>query len=435
MELQPATLLTAFIVLTAARTLLDLWLERLNQGSVRANLHAVPGEFAGYVDAGLMTRSASYSLARSRVGMIAEVVSQAALLGLILSGVLGALEMRLSAWGLHGIWSGLAFFLVPGVLFYLLRLPFSYYQTFVLEEKFGFNRSTLKLFILDHFKAGLLSALVFSLLLSAILWLIQLTPASWWIWAFLTVSLVHLLLVELYPVLIAPLFNKFEPIRDLELAAKITSVMHEHGILIKRILQMNAGVRSRHTNAYFTGLGKAKTIVLFDTLLESHPHEEILAILAHEVGHFKRKHVLKDVVLFEILLFAGFYVTHLLLNWPVLYRAFGFASPSPYVGLFLIAIFWQQAGLFLQPLFTAISRHFERDADLFAVRMVKSAEPMIASIRRLAVDNLANLTPHPLYVRFHYTHPPLIERVRLLQRAAREVAQADTTRPAAKEQG
>jgi STE24 endopeptidase len=281
----------------------------------------------------------------------------------------------------------------------------------------------------------LLAALVSSLLLSAILWLIQVTPTSWWIWAFLTVSLVHLLLVELYPVLIAPLFNKFEPIRDLELAAKITSVMQEHGILIKRILQMNAGVRSRHTNAYFTGLGKAKTIVLFDTLLESHPHEEILAILAHEVGHFKRKHVLKDVVLFEILLFAGFYATHLLLNWPVLYSAFGFASPSPYVGLFLIGIFWQQAGLFLQPLFTAISRHFERDADLFAVRMVRSADPMIASIRRLAVDNLANLTPHPLYVRFHYTHPPLIERVRLLQQAAREAAQPDRTEQAAGEQG
>jgi STE24 endopeptidase len=435
MELQPATLLTAFIVLTAARTFADLWLERLNQGSVRANLHAVPGEFEGYVDAGLMAQSARYSLARSRVGMIAEVVSRSALLALILSGVLGVLDARLAAWGLHGIWSGLAFFLVPGAMFYVLRVPFSYYQTFVLEEQFGFNRSTLKLFILDHLKAGLLAALVSSVLLSAILWLIQVTPTSWWIWAFFTVSLVHLLLVELYPVLIAPLFNKFEPIRDLELAAKITSVMQEHGILIKRILQMNAGVRSRHTNAYFTGLGKAKTIVLFDTLLESHPHEEILAILAHEVGHFKRKHVLKDVVLFEILLFAGFYATHLLLNWPVLYSAFGFASPSPYVGLFLIGIFWQQAGLFLQPLFTAISRHFERDADLFAVRMVRSADPMIASIRRLAVDNLANLTPHPLYVRFHYTHPPLIERVRLLQQAAREAAQPDRTEQAAGEQG
>jgi STE24 endopeptidase len=430
-----STLLTAFIVLTAARTLVDVWLERLNQGSIRANLQTVPGEFVGYVDAGLMARSARYSLARSRAGMIAEVVSQAALLVLVLSGVLGALDARLSAWRLPVVWSGLAFFLVPGAMFYLLRLPFSYYQTFVLEEKFGFNRSTLKLFLMDHVKAGLLAALMFSLLLSAILWLIELTPASWWIWAFLTVSLVHILLVELYPVLIAPLFNKFEPIRDLELAAKITAVMQGHGIIIKRILQMNAGVRSRHTNAYFTGLGKAKTIVLFDTLLESHPHEEILAILAHEVGHFKRKHVLKDVVLFEVLLFAGFYVTHLLLNWPVLYSAFGFASLSSYVGLFLIGIFWQQAGLFLQPLFTAISRHFERDADRFAVRMVKSAEPMIASIRRLAVDNLSNLTPHPLYVRFHYTHPPLIERVRLLQQAARDAAQADRTLPATGEPG
>jgi STE24 endopeptidase len=435
MELQPSTLLTAFIVLTAARTLLDVWLERLNQSSVQANLQTVPGEFAGYVDAGQMTQSARYSLARSRVGVIAEVLSQAALLALILSGVLGAIDTRLSAWRLHGIWAGLAFFLVPGALLYLVRVPFSYYQTFVIEEKFGFNRSTLRLFIMDHLKAVSLAALVFSLLLSAILWIIEHDPASWWIWAFLTVSLVHILLVEMYPVLIAPLFNKFEPIRDLELAAKITAVMQEHGILIKRILQMNAGVRSRHTNAYFTGLGKAKTIVLFDTLLESHPHDEILAILAHEVGHFKRKHVWKDMVLFEILLFAGFYASHLLLNWHVLYSAFGFASPSPYVGLFLIVIFWQQAGLFIQPLFLAISRHFEREADRFAVQFAKGGEPMIASIRRLAVDNLANLTPHPLYVRFHYTHPPLVERLKFLQRAALEAAQPDRTEIATGEPG
>jgi STE24 endopeptidase len=178
MEPRPAILLTAFIVLTAARTLLNVWLEGLNRGSVRANLHTVPGEFVDCVDAGQMAQSARYSLAKSRVGMIAEVVSQAAILVLIHSGVLGALGTRLSAWRLHGIWSGLAFFLVPGTMFYLLRVPSSYYQTFVLEEQFGFNRSTLKLFILDHLKAGLLAALVFSLLLSAMPWILEIARVS-----------------------------------------------------------------------------------------------------------------------------------------------------------------------------------------------------------------------------------------------------------------
>ena len=229
--------------------------------------------------------------------------------------------------------------------------------------------------------------------------------------------------------MIAPLFNKFEPVRDEALAGKIQALMAENGIRVKKILQMDAGVRSRHTNAYFTGIGKTKQIVLFDTLLASHTQEEILAVLAHEAGHFRRKHVLKQLAIFEAFFLVAFYLTSLLIEWPPLYAAFGFSAPVTYAGLFLAGIVWQKAGFFLQPVYMAISRHFERQADIFAVNMIGTSAPMTTALRRLAADNLSNLNPHPLYVRFHYSHPPITERVSILEKAGKEFERAGSARP------
>jgi len=176
-------------------------------------------------------------------------------------------------------------------------------------------------------------------------------------------------------------------------------------------MQMDAGVRSRHTNAYFTGIGKTKQIVLFDTLIESHTPEEILAVLAHEAGHYRKKHVQKQLIIFSVISLAGFYATWLFIQWPLLFHTFGFSRPLPYVGLFLAGLFWQRAGFFLQPLYLALSRRFEREADIFAVNMLGSPDAMVGAMKRLAADNLSNLNPHPLYVWFHYSHPPVVERV------------------------
>ena len=220
----------------------------------------------------------------------------------------------------------------------------------------------------------------------------------------------------LYPVVLAPLFNRFEPVRDQELSAKIREQMEKSGIRVKKILQMDAGTRSRHTNAYFTGIGKTKQIVLFDTLIESHNHEEILAVLAHEAGHYRKKHVLKQLFIFACFSLAAFYGTWLFIQWRLLFTTFGFSAPLPYVGLFLAAVFWRRAGFFLQPLYMAVSRRFEREADSFAVEMLGSGDAMVGAMKRLAADNLSNLNPHPLYVRFHYSHPPVVERVALLEK-------------------
>ena len=297
----------------------------------------------------------------------------------------------------------------------MLDLPFDYYQTFVIEEKYGFNQSTKRVWILDHLKSGVLSLVLFSLILSLLLGMIRFSPQRWWLWGFLVLSAVQLLLTILYPILIAPLFNKFIPIQDEALGEKIKTLMEGAGIQIKGIFQMDAGKRSRHTNAYFTGLGKTKRIVLYDTLIQSHPQEEVLAVLAHEAGHFKKKHILKQFLLIESAMLLFFYLTYLLIDWPFLYRTFGFENPKTYAGLLLIGIFWQKAGFFLTPFPMALSRRFEDQADRFAVRLLRSSSAMITGLKRLAADNLSNLFPHPLYVRFHYSHPPLMERIASLQ--------------------
>jgi STE24 endopeptidase len=346
-------------------------------------------------------------------------VGEVALLALILSGFLPFLVRLGAQWRLSLIPAGLLFFVLPGLILHAIEIPFDYYNTFVLEEKYGFNRYTVKLWIADQVKAGLVGAALFAVLLSLVLAAVRFSPDRWWLWGFLVVSFVQIALAELYPLVIAPLFNKFTAVADEALAARIGALMERGGIAVKTILRMDAGRRSRHTNAYFTGLGKAKRIVLFDTLLDSHPGEEILGVLAHEAGHYKKRHVLKQMAVFEIILLASFYLAYCLLGWAALYRAFGFEAVVPFAGLFLISIFAGKLGFFVKPLFMAFSRRFEREADLFSVGLLGSAAPMIASLKRIAVDNLANLDPHPLYVLFNYSHPPLVERIKALDSAER----------------
>jgi STE24 endopeptidase len=418
--IQLNSLFTVFLSIYVLQSFFVVWLESLNRKHLEQKGNRIPQGFEGFIDQAKLRKITAYTREQSRIGIIEHVASDVILLVVILSGFLPHLARLLSdAWHLPYILSGLLFFMTPGVILYLAGLPFDYYDTFVIEEKYGFNRSTLKLWITDHIKSGLISIILSSILLSLILWMIDISPGYWWLWGFFIVSFVQILLAVLYPVLIAPLFNKFTPVRDQDLAGKIKSLMERGGIKVKTILQMDAGERSRHTNAYFTGIGRTKRIVLFDTLLESHPHDEILGVLAHEVGHFRGRHVIKQIVFFEIAMLLGFYFTYRVMGWPVLYETFGFTTPLPYVGLFLVGILWQKLGFLFKPFYMAISRRYERQADAFSVRLLKTAEPMIVSLKRLASDNLANLTPHPLYVWFNYSHPPLVERVAFLAEAAR----------------
>jgi len=408
-------LLFWFLFLYMGQSAFNIWVERINLIHSQRRADKAPAGFEEFIDESKLARTTEYARAKTRVGMLEEIVSDVTILMILLSGLLPLIVRWSDKLGLSLIAAGLLFFFVPGLIHFLVELPFSYYNAFVVEQEFGFNRSTLKLWTIDHIKGGLVTAVLFAAIFSILLLFISWSPRFWWFWGFLLLSAVQLVMAILYPVVLAPLFNRFEPVRDEELSAKIKAQMEKSGIRVKKILQMNAGIRSRHTNAYFTGIGKTKRIVLFDTLIESHTQEEIVAVLAHEAGHFKKKHVLKQLLIFASFSLAAFYATWLFIQWPLLVSTFGFSAPLPYVGLFLAGVFWSKTGFFLQPLYMMISRRFEREADIFAAEMLGGGAAMAGAMKRLAADNLSNLNPHPLYVWFHYSHPPIVERVALLE--------------------
>ncbi|MBI5583526.1 MAG: M48 family metallopeptidase [Deltaproteobacteria bacterium] len=408
-------LFIAFLALYLLPLLFGLWLERLNRIHLRAQQGKVPEGFEKFIDARILEKTAAYAQESSRFGSFQLLFSELYLLGLILFGFFPFLDEHLSRFALSPLPAGLLFFIIPGVIDTLLELPFDYYETFVLEKKYGFNRSTRSVWITDHLKNGLVMLVLVSLVLFLLLGLIQAAPGSWWIWGFLLLSALQLILVVLYPVVIAPWFNKFEPLRDEGLTEKIKNLMAKAGVRLKGLFKMDAGKRSSHTNAYFTGLGKTKRVVLFDTLLERHTPEELLGILAHEIGHYRKRHILKQFLFFEGATLIGLYLASRLLNWEALYHSFGFTLPKTYVGLFLLGLLGQKIGFFLIPLSMALSRRYERQADDYALSLLNTAEPLIGAFKRLAADNLINLNPHPFYVWFNYSHPPLTARIRRLQ--------------------
>lgn len=408
----------SFVGLYLLQLVLTLEMERLNRDHQQKQGLRIPEGFEDFLDEQKMKQTIAYSGERSRFGSIHLAFFELFFLGLILGGFFPFLDNLLTRLSWNLVFTGLLFFIIPGFLNALLDLPFDYYQAFVLEEKYGFNRSTLKIWILDHLKTALLSLLLFALVFFLILWLIQAAPQYWWVWGFLFLSLFQLVLAVLYPVLIAPLFNKFEAIQEEDLREKITGLMKKAGVGLKGIFQMDAGKRSGHTNAYFTGLGKTKRVVLFDTLLQAHPQEEIIGILAHELGHYKSRHILKLFLLFAASTLAGLYLAARFLGWSGLYFSFGFGEPKAYVGLFLLGLIGQRVGFFLVPFSLALSRRFERQADDYARTRMGTAEPLVKAFKRMAADNLTNLNPHPLYVRFHYSHPPLQERINRLKKPA-----------------
>jgi STE24 endopeptidase len=372
------------------------------------------------VDQETLKKISAYTIDSDRFHMGASLIHQGLTLIVLLSGFLPWLTKAIRSWEYGLIVEGLIFFAILSLLATLSRIPFGLYDTFVIEERYGFNRMTLKLWISDLLKSIVIQFLMGGLILWLLLALVIHGGKAWWVWAWMLVGGVELVMLWLYPVVIAPLFNKFEPIQNLGLVERIRNLMERVGLRVKAVLKMDAGKRSKHTNAYFTGVGKTKRIVLFDTLLESHPEEEILSVLAHEVGHWKKRHILKQIILLEVSSFAVFYVVSRLLNWSLLYQTFGFTQPMVYVGIFLIGAILSPLGYFAQPLEAAISRRFEREADDFVLTLTKTTEPMRNALRRLASDNLANLIPHPLYAWFYYSHPPLVERIERLARLRKD---------------
>lgn len=407
-------LLAAFLILFVGRMAVRYVLQQLNIKHLKTHGKNIPPIFTGEIDAPTLHKMADYasesSSLESKENLAGDLV-ELAVLFLVLPFLVG----RLAGMNIHLIGQALIFFAVLAVISGAAGLPFNLYSTFVLEKKYGFSTMTWKLWFADFVKSFLLSAILLAIVISAIMTFIACLPNVWWFGGWIFFTSFQILLLWLYPVLIAPLFNKFEPIHNRDLQDKIADMLSKAGFRAQGIYQVDEGKRSKHTNAYFTGIGKTKRIVLYDTLLSSHTHEEIVAILAHEIGHWKKRHILQQLAFMICASLILFYLIYQVAAWPALYNAFGIRRTPVYAGLFLVSLYLAAAGFFLSPIGAAVSRRFEREADQTAFDLTGSATPMVNALKRLAKDNLSNLHPHPWYVAYYYSHPPLVERIEYLQ--------------------
>ncbi len=411
--------LITYLALFLAGVCLEVLLKRMNVRHMKEHGHTVPDPFKGYIDHGKLLKITAYSVENLNFHLLTSCINSAFFLLIILSGLLPRFLGLVEGLDLGLLPSGMIFFAALALILGLVSLPFNYYETFIIEQRHGFNTSTLKIWITDILKGAVVGSLIGVILLGSILFLIEHARGLWWLWAWIVFFAFQLLLLIIYPTVIAPWFNKFLPLEDEALETQVKNIMHQGGLSVEGVFSMDAGKRSRHTNAYFTGMGKSKRIVLFDTLLTSHSHEEIIAILAHEIGHWKKRHVFKHLLFASLMSFLAFYLASKLLKWPVLYQTFGFDHGVSYVGLFLVGALWDAVGQFFGPLGRALSRRFERQADAYAAGLLKSTADLSSALKRLAGDNLSNLSPHPLYAWFYYSHPPLSERIQYLEAMGR----------------
>lgn len=401
-------------VLLVAKWAAHLWLEQLNRRHVLAHASAVPEAFKEMIDPPTYARSVQYTLAGGRFRQFELAYNTAVLLVALYSGVLPwafhELTLRLGT----SAWAGAAFLFGVGLALSLPGLPFDWYDQFRLEERFGFNTTTQKLWWLDRLKGLLLAAVLGYPLLVLTLKLAQWAGPAWWFWAWSVLLAFQLLLLVLAPVLILPLFNKFSPLPEGSLRQRLLGLAERTRFRARSIQVMDGSRRSRHSNAFFTGFGRLRKIVLFDTLIEQLAEPELEAVLAHEIGHFKKKHIPKTLALSAVGSLVGLYLISLLARQPWFYRAFGFAPGSLAPALLLFSLLSGVVTFWFSPLAHGWSRRHEYQADAYAAQVMREPRSLIGALRKLNQKNLGNLTPHPFYSRFYYSHPALLEREQAL---------------------
>jgi len=406
--------LAIFLAIAAARQGLS-W---LNLSHLRRVGHLVPPVLAGQVDAARLAQMNAYTVARSRFGLLQSALSTLALGAFLFSGGLGAYDALVSRLCPSFVAQGVVFVLGLTLTSSLLSIPFQLYSDFRLEARFGFNRQTAGLWWSDWLKSTLISLLLVAALAAGALFLVQAAPHSWWFWVSALISSVSLLLTFLSPYLIEPLFNRMEPVDQAGLSDGIRALTERAGVHVGRVLKVDASRRSSHSNAYFTGFGREKRVVLFDTLLAQMSEPQILAVLAHELGHWKKHHVLVRLIAMQVLLVAGAYLCFLFLPSAAVPALVGLNAASFPARVAILAVAASQLLWPLTPLFSAWSRHDEREADRFASDLHGAPLDLAAALAKLGTENLSNLHPHPLYAAFYYSHPPLAERINTLRQLA-----------------
>lgn len=411
-----AFILAIYLGLLALQFLLEQLLLVLNLRHLQACQRRSPREALELMPETEYRRTLEYSRARGRLGLVSLTVETALILALILTGALGYLETGLGAIPGGPLLHGILLVYVVALVFGLAGLPGSIYAQFAIEARFGFNRTTLRLFLLDMLKGLALSLAIGTPFLILLFLLVRSTPL-WWLWSFAVFSAFQLLMLLLYPRLIAPLFNRFTPLAEGPLKARIDALAQRLGFRTRGIFLMDASRRSAHGNAYFTGWGRSKRIVLFDTLVTTLAPDQVAAVLAHEVGHEKRKHTLWRLVATLLASLAGFYLLSLALSWNPLFQAFGFATPGLAQAVVLLGFFSGPLAAALRPLGSWLSRRQEKAADRYSYKDAGCGEAFIEALITLSRENLANPTPHPAYSFYHYSHPTVVERIRALRRS------------------
>ncbi|HZP42749.1 MAG TPA: M48 family metallopeptidase [Candidatus Binatia bacterium] len=386
--------------------------------NLRALRPEAPPEFRDVYDPARYRRAQEYTRARARFGFVPATVGLAALLAFWFAGGFGALDRVVRALGWGPIPSGLAYLGALGLGAALLRLPFRWWSTFVIEARFGFNTTTPRTFWADVAKGAALSAVLGGGLLAVVLWVFERAGRSAWLWASLATAGFVVVVQYVTPTWIMPLFNRFTPLGPGALRDEILGYARRVAFPLEGVFVIDGSRRSTKANAFFTGFGRRKRIALFDTLVRSLSTPELVAVVAHEVGHYKRRHVLVGMVLSILQTGAMLFLLSLVLDRPGLFAAFGVERPSVYAGLVLFALLVEPLGLVLSTALHALSRRHEFEADAFAVDTTGSGERLATALTRLSADSLSNLTPHPLYVFLHYSHPPLRDRLAALRRPA-----------------
>ncbi len=416
-------ILTVFVFFWGVDVLLDV----LNLSHLKKTGFVVPALLVEEVDGEQFKRINQYTEEKLKFGLIHKTFHSLILLVFVFLGIINIYNNLIFSLNLNYYVNGIVYLFGLILLSVLLEIPFALYSIFKIEKRYDFNTMSLKIWIIDFIKSLFLSFVIFAVLIGVSFFLMR-TLFNWWIWVWFALLVFSLFIMYISPYVIEPLFNKFVPVEDNELVSKLTEMLSIAGIKIKRVLKIDASKRTKHTNAYFSGIGKTKRIVLYDTLLEKLNTQEIAAVIAHEAGHWKKKHIIKRLILIESILFIICGMAYQIINSDFIIKVFGIHTKGFYpietylpCIIFLVYFLFSLTSYPFTPIMNSISRADEKEADDYATKLSRNTEDLSAALKKLSTDNLSNLNPHRLYSLFHYSHPPLLERLVYLEKIKKKL--------------
>ncbi len=406
-----------FILIVIIGTyLLELIIELLNLKHISPEL---PAEFKDTYDEERYKKSQYYLRDNTVSGLVNKTFFTLVSLALILFGGFNFIDQLARSFSFGPIITGLIFTGILVIILQVLDIPFDLYDTFVIENRYGFNKTTLKTYILDMIKGALLGVILGGIVFVCILWFFDKFPVWAWLYSWIALTAFQLFISFIAPVVIMPIFNKFVPLDNEELVHAVKEYADSQNFKMKGLFKMDGSKRSTKSNAYFTGFGRFRRIVLFDTLIEKHTIDELVSILAHEMGHYKKNHILKTIIITILTTGVMFFLLSLFINNPGLFRAFSMENISIYASLVFFGFIYAPVSEIISILANCLSRKHEYEADAYAVKTGNKPESMISALKKLSVDNLSNLSPHPAMVFLKYSHPPVLKRIEEIRKAAK----------------